>query len=182
MHSPGQPARPGHAPSAQATRAPRAQRQPAAHRAPAPRLSRSSRLRPACRAPRLPCALRACRSLLRTPARPLRLSARPAHARAVLARPSACCTPTATPTPAPTCAPRARPARCPAALPFYRNTILYCDTIFLLQPFQPQYNPFVLQYHSSQPAIRTSVLQYTSSTLQPLSHNTKYCIGIQTTL
>ena len=105
------------------------------------------------------------------PARPLR-SARAWHASAHAPRaaaPRCLQRPPARPTHACLRAPRApcAPNTCPAcAHAFCHNTILYCDTIF-----PPAALPAT---------IRTSVLQYTSSTQQPLSHNTEYCIAIQT--
>ena len=111
-----------------------------------------------------------------------RLAARAPRAAAPCAqRPPAACTPCACPVCAvrpstrspsrlhaccapytPTCAPQ-RP--CPA--PCLSVAIPFC---------------IATQFCLLQPAIRTSVLQYTSSTLQPQSHNTKYCIAIQTAL
>ena len=64
---------------------------------------------------------------------------------------------------------RAQPSACCLILSQY-NFVLRYD-FCLLQPFQPQYTPAVLRYSQpskpSQPAIRTSVLQYTFPCLSP---------------
>ena len=140
-------------------------------RAPRPRACRPAS--PAPRTPRAPApvAARACRPCARS-----RLSPQ------LLARPSALpAHPAARPVPA--CAP-STPCRAPSVLsPLSQYKILYCDTASYPIPCnttQELSNCIATQFscNTIPPAIQTSVLQYTSSTLQPLSHNTKFCIAI----
>ena len=120
------------------------------------------RLRPRSCCPR-PCACRALASHEPVPRAPARLLAqlpvapsRVPHA-GPLARARVCCT-------LPSCL---------VLLSQYNFVLRY--NFCLLQPIQPQYSPFVLQYkqpsslqyNSSQPAIQTSVLQYEIFFFQP---------------
>ena len=126
-----------------------------------------------CRAPRTLAAPAAARTVRRASA--------PAAARACAQRPapsppSARLLP-ARPAPRPAQSPAQRPPTRPARalraaqLPSLSVAIQFCIAIqfCLLQPFQPQHNPYVLQY--KQP--------YCNLAYPSLSYNTKYCVAIQ---
>ena len=156
MHSPGQPARPGHAPAAQ------------------PALPHELRARP--RLLSLTCRASACLQ------RPLR-SACASHASARAPCAAVPLLPHALGAQRPARAPQ-RLLPCAPQLPSPLSQYNFCIVIqfFLLHPFPATIQNIVLQYNFMQPSHLqykscNTILVYTS-----LYHNTKYCIAIQIAL